>query len=321
MSEPLRILFVMDPVASIDPAGDSTYLLMQEAHDRGHQVAWCESTELYVDRQLPMARIHPVTVHRQAPTFLPRREAHTIELKTFDAVWMRKDPPFNMDYIFSTYILDLVLPTTVVLNDPRSIKASNEKMVALQYPELSPGTMVTNSLVQIKEFASRYERIVLKPWDGNGGRGVVVTHAADKNLGALGDLLTDEGRGYCIAQQYLPEIATGDKRIILVDGEAVGAFLRVPGADDHRGNMHVGATVQSCEMSQADDRICAAIAPRLKKEGLLFVGIDVIGTYLTEINVTSPTGLHEVRQLSGVRLEQLITDKVQALVAAKRSQT
>ena len=319
MSEPLRILFVMDPVASIDPAADSTYLLMQEAHDRGHQVAWCESTELYVDRQLPMARIHPVTVHREAPTFRPRREAHTTELKTFDAVWMRKDPPFNMDYIFSTYILDLVLPTTVVLNDPRSIKALNEKMVALQYPELSPGTMVTNSLAQIKDFASRYERIVLKPWDGNGGRGVVVTHAADKNLGSLGDLLTDEGRGYCIAQQYLPEITTGDKRIILVDGEPVGAFLRVPGADDHRGNMHVGATVQSCEMSQADHRICAAIAPRLKKEGLLFVGIDVIGTYLTEINVTSPTGLHEVRQLTGVRLEQLITDKVQALVAAKRS--
>ncbi len=319
MSEPLRILFVMDPVDSIDPAGDSTYLLMQEAHDRGQQVAWCEASELYVDRQIPMAHIHPVSVHREAPYFRPRCEPHHTELKTFDAVWMRKDPPFDMDYIFSTYILDLVLPTTVVLNDPRSIKNSNEKMVALQYPELSPGTMVTNSLAQIKEFATRYDRIVLKPWDGNGGRGVVVTHAGDKNLGSLGDLLTDEGRAYCIAQQYLPQITTGDKRIILVDGEPVGAFLRVPGADDHRGNMHVGATVQACEMSEADERICAAIAPRLKEEGLLFVGIDVIGTFLTEINVTSPTGLHEVRQLTGVRLEKLITDKVEAMVAVKRS--
>lgn len=319
MSDPLRILFVMDPVAGIDPAGDSTYLLMQEAHDRGQQVAWCEPNDLYVDRQLPMAHVHPVSVHREAPYFRPRCASHDTLLKTFDVVWMRKDPPFNMDYIFSTYILDLVLPTTVVLNDPRSIKTSNEKMVALQYPELSPGTMVTNSLSQIKDFAARYERIVLKPWDGNGGRGVVVTQAGDKNLGALADLLTDEGRIYCIAQQYLPEITTGDKRIILVDGEPVGAFLRVPGADDHRGNMHVGATVQACEMSEADERICAAIAPRLKEEGLLFVGIDVIGTYLTEINVTSPTGLHEVRQLSGVRLERLITDKVQAMVAAKRS--
>lgn len=316
---PTRMLFVMDPVDSIDPAGDSTYLLMLEAHQRGHQVAWCEPTDLYVDRQLPMARIHPVSVHDEAPHFRPRCAAHTTELSTFEVVWMRKDPPFNMDYIFATYILDLVTPTAVVLNDPRTIKTSNEKMVALQYPELSPGTMVTNSLAQIKDFAARYERIVLKPWDGNGGRGVVVTHAEDKNLGALAELLTDEGRGYCIAQQYLPEITTGDKRIILVDGEPVGAFLRVPGADDHRGNMHVGASVQACGLSEADQRICAAIAPRLKEEGLLFVGIDVIGTYLTEINVTSPTGLHEVRQLDGVRLEKLITDKVEAMVAAKRS--
>ncbi|MED5370058.1 MAG: glutathione synthase [Myxococcota bacterium] len=314
----MRQLFVMDPVDRIDVRGDSTYLLMLEAHQRGHQVAWCHPNELYVHDQKGMAHLHPVTVHTEAPHFRARCESHAAELSSFDVIWMRKDPPFDMDYIFSTYILDLALPNTVVLNDPRSIKTANEKMVALQYPELCPETVVTNKLAHVKEFAQRFDRIVLKPWDGNGGRGVVVTHAQDKNLGSLTDLLTDEGRGYCIAQRYLPEITDGDKRIILIDGEPVGWFLRVPGQGDHRGNMHVGATVHACELSERDQEICAAIGPRLKAEGLLFVGIDVIGTTLTEINVTSPTGLHEVRQLmGGLRLEKTITDKVEALVAAR----
>ena len=302
----MRTLFVMDPLERIDVAGDSTYVLMLESIRRGWPIAMCTPETLSVRDNAPWATATPVHVNAEAPYF-ETSPALAEPLSAFDCIWMRKDPPFDMDYVFSTYLLDLA--DCLVLNDPRSIKLAQEKLYALQWPHLCPPTMFTNRLADVRAFAAEHGRVVLKPWDGNGGRGIVVTEHGDRNLGALVELLTDEGRSYCIAQRYLPEIQSeGDKRILLIDGEPRGWFLRVPGAEDHRGNMHVGASVQSFELTARDRQICAELAPRLKAEGLVFVGIDVIGEYLTEINVTSPTGLREVLDLQGRDLGRELID-------------
>jgi glutathione synthase len=301
----VRTLFVIDPIDTFNLQGDSSWMLMVETARRGWPQAWCLVTDLRVRDGRAVTQARALEVDVNAWSF--RYDAEQEEpLDAFDVVWMRKDPPFNMDYIFATYILDLALKTTLILNDPRSIKASNEKMVALQWPEFCPPTLVTNRIPEIVAFAEAHDRIVLKPWDGNGGRGVLVTDRNDRNLRSMAELLTSEGKAYCIVQRYLPEVRQGDKRIILVDGEPMGWFHRVPAEGDHRGNMHVGATVHACELTARDQEICAAIGPRLKAEGLVFVGIDVIGEYMTEINVTSPTGLHEVRRLQGRNLEREI---------------
>jgi len=302
----MRTLYVMDPLEKINVAGDSTYVLMLEGVRRGHPVAMCTPDQLSVRNNVPWAEATEVHVTADAP-FFHTGEARPEPLSAFDCIWMRKDPPFDMDYVFSTYLLDLA--DTLVLNDPRSIKLAQEKLYALQWPHLCPPTMFTNSLADVKAFAAEHGRVVLKPWDGNGGRGIVVTEHGDRNLGALVELLTDEGRAYCIAQRYLPEIASeGDKRILLIDGEPRGWFLRVPGEEDHRGNMHVGASVRSFELTARDRQICQELSGRLKAEGLVFVGIDVIGEHLTEINVTSPTGLREVLALQGVDLGAELVD-------------
>jgi glutathione synthase len=209
--------------------------------------------------------------------------------------------------------------TTLVVNDPGHIVLCNEKLWAMAFPDLHPPTLLTRDLRQIRAFAADHDRIVLKPWDGNGGRGIVVTHAADKNLGSLVELLTDEGRRACIAQAYVPAIEAGDKRILLFDGEPVGAILRVPGTADHRGNMHVGARVQATELSARDRAICARLGPELARRGMLFVGIDVIGEWLTEINVTSPTGIQEANRLYGLRLEADLVDRVASRLAGRRT--
>ncbi|MFT4974511.1 MAG: glutathione synthase [Myxococcota bacterium] len=307
----MKTLFVMDPLERLHVAGDSTYMMMLEARRRGWPVAFCTPRDLYAVGGRARGRVQDVDVTEEAPHFFPSpvREA---DLGEFDVIWMRKDPPFDMHYIFTTYLLDLVPPTTTVLNDPASIRSANEKMFAQQWPELSPPTLVTADVKAAMSFIreSGWPQVVLKPWDGNGGRGVLVSHPRDPNLRSMLEVLTGEGRDYILVQRYIPEIKTGDKRIILIDGEPVGWMLRVPGEDDHRGNMHVGATVVACELSEADRRACDAIAPALKEMGLLFVGIDMIGEYLTEINVTSPTGIQEINRLMGLRLEQTLTDAV-----------
>jgi glutathione synthase len=225
---------------------------------------------------------------------------------------MRKDPPFDMDYVFSTYLLDLVPPTTTVLNDPATIRNANEKMYAMQWPHLCPPTLATRHIARAMEWAKQWERVVIKPWDGNGGRGVLVSHASDPNLRSMLEILTEEEHQHILVQRYIPEITLGDKRVIMIDGAPVGWMARVPQPGDHRGNMHVGATVEACELTQRDREICTALTPRLKAEGLLFVGIDIIGNYLTEINVTSPTGIQEINRLMGLRLERTLTDAVLA---------
>ncbi|MDP2314503.1 MAG: glutathione synthase [Pseudomonadota bacterium] len=303
----MRSLFVMDPIERLNLAGDSTYMLMRESSARGWPVSWCTPTDLHIRGGRTWARAEAVTTLGEAPHFL-REIPGDVELGEFDLVWMRKDPPFDMEYIFATYLLERVPETTLVLNRPSAVRSYNEKLHTLDFPDLCVDTLVARDRERIVAFANEHERIVIKPWDGNGGRGVLVTSARDANLRSMIELLTQEGRQAIFAQRYIPEIVQGDKRIILVDGEPVGAMMRVPSGDDHRGNMHAGASVVSSTLDARDREICAAIGPRLREQGLLFAGIDVIGGWLTEINVTSPTGIQEINRLDGVRIEALLLD-------------
>jgi glutathione synthase len=314
----MRSLFVMDPLARINVAGDSTYMLMKESTRRGWECAWCTPDDLFLRGGEAWARAQAVRTVDTAPNFLVEDTAD-VRLGAFDLVWMRKDPPFDMEYIFATYLLEMAPPGTVVLNRPSSLRSRNEKLFTLGFPDLIPETLVSRDIRRIVAFAeSLPDRVVLKPWDGNGGRGVLVTRRGDTNLRSMIELLTNEGKTAIFAQRYLPEIVQGDKRIILVNGRPAGAMLRVPSAHDHRGNMHVGATVERTTITEADRRICDAIGPTLRDEGLVFVGIDVIGDRLTEINVTSPTGIQEINRLDGVRLEAEILDAAAGIVAEQR---
>ncbi len=306
----------MDPLDRIDVGGDSTYMLMLEGSRRGHEVAWCTPADLYALTGRCHARCEVVHISELAPYFRcePPRDR---DLADFDVVWLRKDPPFDIAYIFSTYMLDLVDKRTLVLNHPASIRDANEKMVALRFPDLVPETLVTCETERaLSWIAEQAGKVVLKPWDGNGGRGVLVTRHGDGNLRSMIELLTEQGQIHILVQRYLPEIKQGDKRIILIDGEPRGWMNRVPGPDDHRGNMHVGATVEATDLSESDRLICDEIGPWLKESGLLFVGIDTIGRLMTEINVTSPTGIREINQLMGTQLEAEITDAVEKKLAA-----
>ncbi|MEQ1506137.1 MAG: glutathione synthase [Myxococcota bacterium] len=309
----MRSLFVMDPLERINVAGDSTYVTMRECTDRGFSVSMCTPDALYARDGRARVVCRSVVTTREAPHFQvgPARDVDTGE---FDIVWMRKDPPFDMSYVFTTYLLDMVPAPTVVVNGSRGLKQFNEKMwVVMSWPHLQPPTLVSNDIGRLCDFVrDQPGRSVLKPWDGNGGRGVVVTAGDDRNLRSLAEILTSEGRQYAIAQAYVPEVELGDKRIILFDGEPVGAMLRVPQAKDFRANMHAGGTVQACELDPRDRQICDEIGPSLREHGMLFVGIDVIGPYLTEINVTSPTGLQEIGRLNGVKLEADLVDRAVA---------
>lgn len=313
----MNVLFVMDPLEKINVSGDSTYMLMVEACLREWRVAFCTPTDLFIEAGKTFAKITWVDVDNIAPFFHVSGK-ETLCLGTFQVVWLRKDPPFNMDYIFSTYLLELVPPTTLVLNNPSSVRSANEKIFALNWPQFCPETLMTNRIEHAREWAKKQPgKVVIKPWDGNGGRGVLVSSYDDPNFRSMVEVLTDEERRYIIVQQYIPEIVKGDKRIILVDGEAIGWMNRIPQPGDHRGNMHVGASVSQMDLSENDRRICKKIGPTLQRLGLLFVGIDIIGDYLTEINVTSPTGIQEINPMMGIQIEKIITDSVIKKVQGK----
>lgn len=314
----LNTLFVMDPLDRIDVRGDSTYMLMLEGCRRGRGVYWCTPADLFAVGGRCHARCQKVDVSLESPFFVSAASAD-VDLGFFDVVWLRKDPPFDIGYIFSTYMLDLVPPTTMVLNHPASIRDANEKMVALRFPDLVPETLVTREVERAMAWIAKIPgRVVLKPWDGNGGRGILVSQHGDGNLRSMLEVLTEDQTVHILVQQYIPEISQGDKRIILIDGEAVGWMNRVPQAGDHRGNMHVGATVEACELSASDQAICDRIGNWLKDAGLLFVGIDTIGPFMTEINVTSPTGIREINRLMDTQLERLLTDAVDARLQLHR---
>ena len=312
----MKTLYVMDPLESLHIDGDSTYMMMLEANRRGWSTYWCTPKDLFAVGGSAYSKAIRVTVAESEP-FFTQDQPQDVDLGEFDVIWMRKDPPFDMDYIFSTYMLDLVPESTLVLNDPRAIRNFNEKMYALHFAEYSPKTLVTREISRAKEWAKNHPKVVIKPWDGNGGRGVLVTAHDDPNFRSMLEILTENEDQYILVQEYLPEILDGDKRIILIGGKAVGQMLRVPQKGDHRGNMHVGARVEACELTPKEEEICAKLEPELQKHNLLFVGIDTIGDKMTEINVTSPTGIQEINRLMDVQLEVMLTDQIEQLFRSR----
>ena len=320
----LRFAFVMDPIERILPDKDTTFMFMLESGRRGHEVYYLLLDDLFVERTVPFGRARRVTVRR--PTADDAAHHHLYEervfrLDEFDAVFMRKDPPFDLAFFFATHTLSLIDPRrTLVINAPRGLRDANEKLYALHFPDVIPDSLVTSDHARLKAFlADLGGEMIVKPLDGAGGAGVFHLRTGDRNLNAILEAATLEGRRQIMAQRYLPEIRQGDKRIIVLDGEPLGAVLRVPREDETRGNIHVGGATVRAPLTARDREICDRLAPRLRADGLWFVGLDVIGDWLTEVNVTSPTGIQEINALDGVALERPVIDFVEQRVAALRA--
>lgn len=307
----MKFLFVMDPLHTIHPDKDSTFMMMLETLRRGFECWYCQPHQLAVEGARPKALAQPVIVRRGTPFFEFIGEPHSLWLDECDTIHMRKDPPFDRAYLFATYILDLAVGKALVVNDPVGVKLANEKMYALNFQGLIPDTMVSNSAEELLRWLDVVGgKMVLKPWDQAGGAGIYVVTPDDRNLYSLLETATSFGKQYTIAQRYIPEVRQGDKRILLVDGEPVGAVLRVPKRDETRSNLHVGGQGVKTSLTTRDVEICQTLAPSLRRDGLFFVGIDVIGDFLTEVNVTSPTGIQEVNTLEGVALEKIWMDRL-----------
>jgi glutathione synthase len=309
----MRLLVVMDPPERVVRWTDSTLAIVEEALARKHDVAVCTPGDLWLDGDAPWAAYHhallPLPGAPETPGLrVGKGSAARIEGR-FDRVLVRKDPPFDLDYYFTTLLLERLRGRVRVANDPRGLREANEKLYALRFPEITPPTLVTRGMAAIADFLKRDggEGIV-KPLDRCGGAGVLHLRADDRNLHALIELVTDFGRRPVMVQRYLSEARRGDKRILLLDGEPIGALLRVPRPDETRANLHAGGQPERAELDERDREIVARIAPALREDGLGFVGIDVIGGFLTEVNVTSPTGIREIDRLEGVRLEAKVVD-------------
>ena len=307
---PLNVACQMDPIDRIDIGGDSTFALLLEAQRRGHKLFYYTPPNLALDGGRLLARGHSLAVEDKAGSHYALSDPRTVDLSELDAVLLRQDPPFDMAYITTTHLLERIHPKTLVVNDPAHVRNAPEKVFVLDFLDLMPPTLVTRSADDVKRFRAEHKDIILKPLYGNGGSSVFRVAPGDTNLNSLIELFQTVFREPFMVQQYRPEVRGGDKRIILVDGEVVGAVNRVPAADETRSNLHVGGTPR-------DREICARLGPELKRRGLLFTGIDVIGPYLTEINVTSPTGIRQVQAFGGPDIAALIWDAIEAKVKAK----
>ncbi|WP_281824713.1 glutathione synthase [Jannaschia rubra] len=307
----LRVGFQMDPVDTVDIDADSTFRIALEAQDRGHSlVYWTPDHLAYVEGRV-VARGQAMTLRRERGNHVILGEMHDIDLSDLDVVWLRQDPPFDMAYITNTHLLDRVHPDTLVVNDPTWVRGWPEKLMVLDFPDLTPPTVVSRDLERLKAFKARHGDVILKPLYGNGGAGVFRLTPDDRNLNSLHEVFSVINREPLVMQKFLPAVAKGDKRVILIDGEPVGAINRVPAEGETRSNMHVGGRPEKVALTDRDREICAAIGPRLRDAGQIFVGIDVIGDWLTEINVTSPTGLQELERFDGVNASALIWEAIE----------
>ena len=311
----LRIGVVMDPVERIDIDKDTTFVLMLEAQQRGHEIFFMGIDDMFLRGGTPHGRYCRLDLARAKPHYR-LGEVSTGALEDFDSVWMRKDPPFDIKFFFATHVLSLIDETRCfLLNNPKGLREANEKLYALRFPEQIPQTLVASDIDTLKAFMEELGgEMIIKPLDGCGGSGVFYLRDQDRNTNAILEAATDNGRRLIMAQRYLPEIRQGDKRIIVLNGEPLGAVLRVPLETETRGNIHVGGQCVRTDVTERDQEICAALAPLLRADGLYLVGLDVIGNYLTEVNVTSPTGIQEVNALNGVRLESQVVDFVEQQV-------
>ncbi|NQV59067.1 MAG: glutathione synthase [Alphaproteobacteria bacterium] len=307
----LAVAIQMDAIEPIDINADSTFALAEEAQRRGHRLYHYLVTDLSLKTGRVVAWGRTLEVRREVGNHASLGPLEELELADMDVILMRQDPPFDMAYITATHVLEHIHPKTLVVNDPASVRNAPEKLFVTHFPELMPPTLITANGDEIKAFREEHRDIIIKPLFGNGGSGVFHIQPGDENLTALIEMFTERSREPIIAQGYLPAVRLGDKRIILVDGEAVGAINRVPAEGEARSNMHVGGTPLKSELTARDIEICRTIGPVLKEQGMIFVGIDVIGDYLTEINVTSPTGIQECSRFDGSDLSGLIWDAIE----------
>ena len=307
----LTIAIQMDPIEKIDIGGDSTFALALEAQKRGHDLLYYGPRDLSFRDAKVTAVVRPLAVRAVKGDHYTLGEASVYDLSGADVVLMRQDPPFDMSYITATHLLERIHPRTLVVNDPAQVRNAPEKLFVTEFSEFVPPTLISSDPREIRRFRDDHKDIILKPLYGNGGAGVFRVRPDDENLGALLEMFTQFYREPVIVQRYIPEVRKGDKRVILVDGEFAGAINRVPAAGEARSNMHVGGRPEATDLTPRERAICAAIGPELKRRGLIFTGIDVIGEYMTEINVTSPTGIHEVRRFGGADIAALVLDAIE----------
>jgi len=307
----LAVAIQMDHIAGINIDLDSTFMLAMEAQKRGHGLFHYLPQDLSFRHSRLFARVEPLEVRREYGNHYTLGPAQDVDLATMDVVLMRQDPPFDMAYITATHLLEHIHPGTLVVNDPVSVRNAPEKLFVTHFSELMPPTLISSNRDEIVAFRAKHKDIILKPLFGNGGAGVFHLQPEDENLNALLEMFTEMYREPIIVQRYLPEVREGDKRIILVDGEPAGGVNRVPQAGEARANFHAGGSGGKTFLTARERQICEAIGPILKDQGLIFVGIDVIGDYMTEINVTSPTGIQEINGFDGIAIESLIWDAIE----------
>lgn len=313
----LYVALQMDPVESVSIHGDSTFRIGLEAQERGHRLFQYTADRLIYSEGRVVARGRPISLRREEGNHVTFGEWESVDLRDFDVVWLRQDPPFDMSYITSTHLLDRVRDEVLIVNDSFWVRNCPEKLMVLDFPDLTPPTLITRDIADLREFRARHGDIIVKPLYGNGGAGVFHLRPEDPNLSSLMETFTAINREPVIAQKYLPAVVDGDKRVILVDGEPVGAINRVPAKGEARSNMHVGGRPEKTGMTERDLEICRIIGPALREKGLLFTGIDVIDGWLTEINVTSPTGIQELERFNGTNTAALIWDAIDRKLAGR----
>ena len=313
----LTVAIQMDPIERIDIGGESTFALALEAQARGHGLLYYGPRDLSFREGKVTARVRPLNVRAVKGDHFALGDGFVYDLSAADVVLMRQDPPFDMAYISATHLLERIHPKTLVVNDPAEVRNAPEKLFVTLFADFIPPTLITSDPREIREFRDQYKDIILKPLYGNGGAGVFRVKQDDENLGSLLEMFTAFYREPVIVQRYIPEVRKGDKRIILVDGEVAGAINRVPALGEARSNMHVGGRPEETTLTAREKAICAAIAPELKRRGLIFTGIDVIGDYMTEINVTSPTGIHEIKRFGGADIAAMVWDAIEKKRRAK----
>ena len=308
----LKIAVQMDPIERINIRGDSTFALLLEAQARGHALAYYTPDRLALTDGHLFATVQALEVRDQVGDHFTLGEPRRAELTEFDVVLLRQDPPFDLAYVTTTHLLERIMPRTMVVNDPAQVRNAPEKLFVMEFPDLMPPTLITRDLAEIKAFRAEHGDIVMKPLYGKGGEAVFRLAPQDLNFGSLFDLFAVTFREAWVVQKFLPAVRDGDKRIILVDGEFAGAVNRVPAVDDLRSNLVRGGAAKATDLTQRERDICARIGPSLQERGLLFVGIDVIDGFLTEINVTSPTGIRAIKALGGPDVAAMIWDRIEA---------
>jgi len=312
----LKVAIQMDPVEALDPDVDTTVMMALSAQARGHKLWWYAPQSLALEDGRLTARVRSLEVRPVRGDHFTHGAPEVVDLAEMDVIQMRQDPPFDMAYITATHMLEHIHPRTLVVNDPTEVRNAPEKLFVTHFAGLQPPTLISRDPLAIADFRARHPDMILKPLYGNGGSGVARLKPGDGNLDSLLELHFALGREPVICQAFLPDVSNGDKRVLIVDGEAVGAINRVPAEGAVRSNLHVGGRAEAVELTARDREICALIGPELKRRGLIFVGIDVIGDYCTEINVTSPTGAQQLKRFGGVDATQIMWDAIDARLKA-----